>query len=169
MEPKIIIQKLAANKSVFHSMLTGIDEHEYSWKPSTEQWSLLEILCHLLDEEKEDFRMRLAHVLYTPGDPLPPVMPLEWVEIRQYRKQNYVEKLHQFLAEREESIAWLQQLQQPRWDNASIHPKYGPMTAKMFLINWLAHDYLHIRQITRVKYQYLKVASGDPLKYAGRW
>jgi hypothetical protein len=39
----------------------------------------------------------------------------------------------------------------------------------MFLHNWLAHDYLHIRQIIRIKYDYLKKTSGEILLYAGEW
>ncbi len=43
------------------------------------------------------------------------------------------------------------------------------MTAKMFLSNWLAHDYLHIRQITKLKYDYLKQLTNEDLNYAGNW
>ncbi len=43
------------------------------------------------------------------------------------------------------------------------------MTAKMFLSNWLAHDYLHLRQILDLKFNYHKLLSGDSLTYAGKW
>jgi len=43
------------------------------------------------------------------------------------------------------------------------------MTASMFFSNWLAHDYLHIRQITRLKYDYLKQLTNEDLSYAGTW
>lgn len=41
------------------------------------------------------------------------------------------------------------------------------MSAKLFLTNWLAHDYLHIRQVNRMRYLYLKTQTGIPLDYAG--
>jgi hypothetical protein len=43
------------------------------------------------------------------------------------------------------------------------------MSARLFLHNWLAHDYLHIRQINRLKFAYLKAHSDISLDYAGAW
>ena len=77
--------------------------------------------------------------------------------------------LQAFLQERTSSIKWLESLSSPQWDNAYEHPTIGPMSGAMILSNWLAHDYLHIRQITRLKYTYLKALSGQNLGYAGEW
>lgn len=130
---------------------------------------MLEIVCHLYDEEREDFRARTRHVLDTPLEALTPIDPVGWVVERQYMQQEYAAMLGKFLEERQQSVTWLQSLQSPSWDNAYIHPKFGPLTAKMFLTNWLAHDYLHIRQIDRLKHQYLEHISGEKLDYAGGW
>jgi hypothetical protein len=43
------------------------------------------------------------------------------------------------------------------------------MSAGMLLANWLAHDYLHFRQITKLKYDYIKYRTGEDLAYAGTW
>jgi hypothetical protein len=77
--------------------------------------------------------------------------------------------LKSFLSEREKSIIWLQSLNNVNWDLAFEHSKLGRLTAKHFLTNWLAHDYLHIKQILRLKYDYLKYQSGENLDYAGIW
>jgi hypothetical protein len=45
----------------------------------------------------------------------------------------------------------------------------GRLSAGTFLSNWLAHDYLHIRQIIRLKYQYLQRQTRESLDYAGAW
>ncbi|MEM6429633.1 MAG: hypothetical protein AAF708_10365 [Deinococcota bacterium] len=42
------------------------------------------------------------------------------------------------------------------------------MSAQFFLENWLAHDYLHMRQVVKLKYDYL-TADGVNLIYAGTW
>ncbi len=164
-----IIKELSANKSVFHELLKEKHQEEYSWKQAPEKWCLLEIICHLYDEEREDFRARTKHVLETPASPLPSIDPVGWVKERKYMEQDYDTKLNSFLAEREESVKWLKSLQHPKWDNAYQHPKFGAMTAKMFLSNWLAHDYLHFRQITKLKYDFVKHISGEQLDYAGTW
>ncbi|MBL7791782.1 MAG: DinB family protein [Saprospiraceae bacterium] len=164
-----IFQQLERHGNVFKSLLEGLTPDEYLWKQGPEKWCLLEILCHLCDEEREDFRARLRHVLEHPEQALPPIDPVGWVTERQYIGQNYEAKLAQFVAERQASVAWLHTLSEPKWDNAYLHPKFGTMSGHMFLANWLAHDYLHIRQITRLKYDYLRSISGETLTYAGAW
>ncbi|HAP01497.1 MAG TPA: hypothetical protein DCQ93_06175 [Bacteroidetes bacterium] len=84
-------------------------------------------------------------------------------------EQNFEERVLAFLAERKNSIAWLRSLENPNWENAYIHPKVGAVRASLLLSNWLAHDYLHIRQITKLKYDYLKSTCGEKLDYAGEW
>lgn len=164
-----IVQELSRNSDVFKSLLNGISEEEYLWKSAPEKWCLLEIICHLHDEEREDFRARTKRVLENPKKKLEPFDPLKWVEQRNYLQKNYDDMLNKFLEERKRSVAWLDSLISPRWENAFNHPELGLMTAKLFLTNWLAHDYLHIRQINKLKFDYLQKSSGESLNYAGNW
>lgn len=164
-----ITQSLSQNKKVFNDLLIDLTEEIYMWKPNPEKWCLLEIICHLYDIEREDFRARTKHMLETPAEPLPPVDPQGWVISKNYIQQDYDKKLNDFLLEREKSIRWLQALKNPKWDNAYEHRKFGKMTAGMLLSNWLAHDYLHIRQITKIKYDHLKELTKEDLSYAGSW
>ena len=164
-----IASELEKNRSVFLGLFTGLTAEEYLWRPLPQKWCLLEILCHLYDEEREDFRARVRHVLERPEAPLAPIRPVEWVSERRYMDQDYEKVLRGFLHERDQSLDWLRSLEYPGWDNVHKHPKLGRMTAGKFLVNWLAHDYLHIRQIVRLKYDFLKQASGESLDYAGTW
>lgn len=164
-----IFTELQKNKTVFENLLKGTNEAAYRWKQSPEKWCLLEIICHLYDEEREDFRVRLGLVLEHPEQTPPPIHPQKWVTERKYMEQDFEEKLQGFLEEREKSIEWLQSLKNPKWENAYQHPKYGPFSGNFYLTNWLAHDYLHIRQITRLKYDYLQHISGESVRYAGEW
>jgi hypothetical protein len=77
--------------------------------------------------------------------------------------------LEMFLNEREYSVEWLNKLDSQNLDNIHKHPELGDMSAKMVLANWLAHDYLHIKQIIRLKYDYINNITGENLSYAGDW
>ncbi len=169
METNYIIDQLQNNLSIFHSLLTVVTEKEIVWHPSQGKWCLLQIVCHLYDEEREDFRPRIKHTLYISNQPLIPIDPAGWVISRRYHEQNFHQKLRDFAKEREQSILWLKNLQQPNWYNAVHHKTLGDLSAYKFLASWLAHDYLHIRQITRLKYDYLQHLSGQDLSYAGSW
>lgn len=169
MNPSLIIKKLAVNQGVFKHLFTSLSKAEILWRPYPAHWCLLEILCHLHDNEHEDFRVRVQSVLENPTTPFNSIEPSLWIKERNYIQQNFEEKLTEFLQKRSESIKWLKSLKQPTWENIYHHETYGPLTARNLLVNWLAHDNLHIRQITRIKYLYLKECSGEDLGYAGVW
>lgn len=165
-----IIRQLDANHKTFEGLLAVSDATEITWRPADKKWCLLEIACHLYDEEREDFRARLKYTLETPNEKLPSIDPVGWVTSRHYMDQDYDQTVSNFLAERKQSVEWLLSLKSPAWKNAHHHHKFGPLSAEMFLANWLAHDYLHIRQILKLRYHYLKhTATEVKLKYAGEW
>jgi len=169
MKPEQIIRQLEANKAVFEGLLTQKEETAIRWKPDPSSWSLLEIICHLYDEEREDFRTRVLNALLTPENHPPSIDPVGWITARQYADQNYGQKVKDFLSERTSSVAQLKSIKNPVWENVYVHPRIGPISAYRFLANWLAHDYHHIRQINRRLYEYLKFSSGEDLGYAGDW
>lgn len=130
---------------------------------------MLEVACHLLDEEVEDFRARVHHILTTPNLPLQPISPHKWPAERNYYQKDFDATVKRFLAERQKSVDWLSSLKGANWQQTVDHPEVGPRSAKKFLVNWLAHDYHHIRQINGIHHAYLKFSSGDDLTYAGKW
>ena len=164
-----IVDEFSINLDIFKKLFSGLTREEYLWKPESRKWCLLEIVCHLYDEEREDFRARIKSVMEDPKKALIPIDPPGWVEKRNYIDQDFNNTLEKFLMEREWSIEWMRGLVHPLWDNAHHHPVFGMMTTKMFLSNWLAHDYLHLRQILGLKFSYHKEVSGESLSYAGEW
>ncbi len=164
-----IIREFEINSAVFKQLFSQLSRTEYLWREHEGKWNLLEVVCHLYDEERDDFRTRLKLVLDDPEKPFPPIDPVGWVTERNYEEQDLNTMLEKFLAERRSSIEWLQSLDKPPLENAYMHHKLGPMSGRFILSNWLAHDYLHIRQILRIKYNYLQFTSGQDLSYAGEW
>lgn len=150
------------------SMASGTD---VLWSPSDDNWSILEVCCHLLDEEREDFRTRMALTLQDPRVPWPR-LDLESVsQRRRYRERDLAATLDAFDAERAQSIAWLDSIiASADFTLAQSHPRYGPLHAGMLLASWAAHDALHIRQVARRLHE-LAARDGGPyaVTYAGEW
>ena len=169
MKPNEIIDQLQANRLIFKTLLADKTDKQIKYKPDDKSWSILEIICHLYDEEREDFRFRTINTLLTPEIKPPSIDPPGWVLSRKYAKQNYKKKVKAILLERQNSIKKLKSIKNPAWKNTYEHPFAGKMTAYQLLTNWLAHDYHHIRQINRRLYEHLKESSGMDLKYAGDW
>lgn len=170
MQPAQLATRLAANAQVFVHLLAAVSAEQARWKPAPEQWSLLEVINHLADEERADFRLRLDLTLHHHGEPWPPIDPPRWVVERSYNSRDLAASLADFLGEREQSVQWLQGLSDINLAAERAHPRLGRMTAGDLVGAWLAHDLLHLRQMTRLHYQYLAVQMAPhAVEYAGVW
>ena len=163
------INELKVNMTVGQNLLSIQTYDQATWKPDQDKWCLLEIVCHLVDEEVLDFRTRLNTALYPDKNPFVPIDPVGWVTEKEYIKQDYQAKVNTWVRERETSIDWLNSLRGVDWNSFLIHDKLGEMSAHLFLENWLAHDYIHLRQIIRTKRAYLDQLGTEDLSYAGKW
>jgi hypothetical protein len=164
-----LLSQMAQDAERVRALVQGASEQQARWKPDSDSWSILEVVNHLLDEEREDFRVRLDYTLFRPGEPWPPINPVGWVTEREYNQQDLDASLARFLSEREASIVWLRALPAPDWDAAYQAP-WGPITAGDLFASWVAHDLLHMRQLLELHWAYI-TAELEPYKpdYAGEW
>lgn len=169
MDISFVAKQLDKNKNIIYNLLAGSSEKEYRWKQADEKWNLLTIICHLYDEERDDFRTRFKNVIERPDKRPPSFDPIAWITEREYEKQNFEEKLALFLMERDKSISYLNNLKDPNLNQGYQYKDYGLVDGTFFLANWLSHDYLHIKQITRLKYDYVTNLSNRKVDYAGTW
>jgi hypothetical protein len=172
--PATLVDRLACFSASLRPLVENLSDEEALWRPSPQDWSVIEIVRHLLDEEREDFRPRLEHVLRDPVLPWPPIDPMGAAATRGYRDRPLRSVLRDFELEREASVGWLRGLLEaspaPDWTAAHVHPKFGPIHAGDLLAAWAAHDLLHLRQIAKRLFGMLE-ARGEPFRigYAGAW
>jgi hypothetical protein len=160
--------ELERGARVIRTMLEGMGDGEARWRPPSGGWSVLEVTCHLKDEETDDFRMRLRRTLEDPTRDWPKLDPEARVTERRYQEQSLAAELQGFLRERSASLAWLRGLAAPDWATFHTHPRFGSMAAGDLLAAWVAHDLLHVRQIARIRYEHVRsIASPYRLDYAG--
>lgn len=169
MDLQYVIKQFEVNSKIISELVKNVSDDQSRWKYK-EGWSILETINHLLDEEQDDFRARLKSTLEDPNEPWLPLDPPARVIEYKFNERNFEDSLNNFLSERSNSIAWLRSLENAAWTNEYKHPKLGSISASKILYNWLAHDYLHIRQITGVLFRYLETNIKPlPLDYAGEW
>jgi hypothetical protein len=164
-----LCERLRANADVVAAQVAGVGVEQARWKPGPDEWSILEVVNHLGDEEVEDFRARLDAVLHHPGS-WPPIDPQGWPASRRYNERDLRESVDRFLESRTDSLVWLDGLVEPDWSLAHQHPSIGPITAGDLLTSWVAHDFIHVRQINRLHRDWLVASLSDRSpRYAGRW
>lgn len=172
MDARALIDRLEVTGRIVLAMLEGVSPDEARHKPTGGAWSILEILCHLRDEEVEDFRRRLEHVLTKPADESwPSIDPTGWAVTRKYQEQDFGAARQRYAAERQASLRWLRGLPADTdWTRAYRHPRFGPLAAGDLLASWVAHDLLHVRQITKRRHERTAdLAKPFTVAYAGEW
>jgi len=151
------------------ALTLNVADSEVRWKPNSNNWSMLEVLNHLVDEEILDFRRHLDHILHTPEGQWPEINPQAWVTEKNYNDTQMNKTLENFKKERDKSITWLMELSDPDWDNV-VNFSWGSLCAGDMLASWLAHDLLHLRQLIELRYQItLNACQPFSVEYAGKW
>ncbi len=164
------VRVLAADAQAMRALLQTISDEQAQWKPNPDTWSMQQVMEHVYNEERIDFRKILRRMFNDPPlaageNPNP-----DYIPVASCRKA-----LEDFLAEREASIQWLKGLRAPDWEIANEWP-FGPdgvMTtfrAGDVLLSWLEHDVLHLRQMIELQHAWNeKQALPYSLSYAGGW
>lgn len=169
MELERFTSQMADDAQRVRAFAEGISDEQARWRPDPDSWSILEVVNHLLDEEREDFRVMLDLALHRPDEPRPRIDPQAWVTERKYNERDPGESLQGFLAAREESLAWLRELSSPDWE-AVYQAPWGPIRAGDVFAAWVAHDLLHIRQLVELHWAYTtRQLQPYRVEYAGEW
>jgi len=169
MTPSTLIRELEKGAQIIETICRGIDTSEARIKPTPDTWAVIEVICHLYDEEREDFREHLDMVLHRPEDEWHPIDPTGWVTERHYYNQEPGEMLQSFLNERKQSLIWLRSLTVPIWE-CTYQAPFGAISAGDLLSSWAMHDTLHIRQLIELRH-WLVMGKAGPFntRYAGEW
>jgi hypothetical protein len=169
MEFKTLYQELTNSTEMIRVLLGGITQEEAQVKPGKSSWSILEVTCHLYDEEREDFREHLDFILHRQHEEWHSIAPQAWVKLRKYNARNFKSMQRKFFSEREKSLKWLRRLKNADW-NITYKSKFGSMRAGDMFASWVAHDNLHIRQLTELRRARIEnIAKPFHIGYAGEW
>lgn len=168
-----LITRLETTSAAFPNLLKNVSESDGHWKPTADDWSIVEIVCHLADEDADDFRKRIELTLQDPSTEWPPIDPPQTAVDRKYNEVTLKDAIQRFVSERKRSLVWLDSHAsqiEAELENTYKHPVHGPFRLGDLLGSWVAHDQLHLRQLTKRFYQ-LTCRDAEPYstRYAGDW
>ena len=140
--------ELARLPATLRALLDGLDTTLWRERPVEDEWSPIEIICHLRDEEAEDFGARLR-VVVTGGDRFTPIDPERWAVERCYRDAEPVTTLAAFCARRAETLEFLTTVPPDRLRTTVTHASTGTvaLSGLDLLAAWVTHDRLHLAQL----------------------
>ena len=169
MDSANLAQMLTRQAELIRTLVEDVSPGQAVWEPDPESWSVLEVVNHLYDEEREDFRVRLDILLRASDEPWPPIRPMEWVTERRYNARELAASLESFLAERRASLEWLASLHSPDWDAGVRSPWDFFMRAGDMAASWVVHGQWHIEQLIRLRRDWtIEQVKPYDVRYAGR-
>jgi hypothetical protein len=165
--------QLARLPALLTALTSDLDELTWRARPAADEWSPVEIVCHLRDEETEDFGARLAVVL-AGGSEFAPIDPPRWAVERKYREAVPAEAIGALRTARGATLARLATIDPARLPRAVEHPRAGRLSGLDFLVAWVAHDRIHVAQLTATltrlwadRWSPLRAEYAGPIPYAG--
>jgi len=139
-------RELARFPTVLGALLTDLDPAAWRARPAPAEWAPVEIVCHLRDEEVEDFGARLFVVLGG-GDSFAPIDPERWAVERRYLEDDGPAALATFLERRAASLGSLASIEPARLTATVARRRTGGLSGLDILAAWVEHDRLHLIQL----------------------
>jgi hypothetical protein len=164
-----LYQEMVNSAEIIRALTANVSQAEAQIKPAPEAWSLLEVICHLHDVEREDFREHLDFILHPQGREWHEIDPQGWITSRRYNEQDFDEIRAAFFEERRKSLNWLTDLTKVDW-TTSYESEFGLFSAEEMFACWVAHDNLHIRQLAELQRTRIeRITNPLNIAYAGDW
>jgi len=145
LRPSMILPQFKGNIAALHGLLAEVKPHQQQQRPDPQEWSILQILCHLWQSEAKVHRARLQAILNqnnpfiaAPPPPGPDIPPCH---------EDANQALYCFQRERESTMRLLSALSPAQWDRPARHSIFGLTTALEMAHFTAQHDRLHITQL----------------------
>jgi len=163
-----IVHQLTVNAETIRALLQRVPDGQAQWQPTPETWSLEQVMEHLYNEERLDFRQHLKEMLNDPPQPWG-AFHQEYLSLASCRQA-----LDRFMIERNSSIAWLETLESPDWEiktQATFAKETITLSAGDVLVSWVDHDFAHLRQMIKLLHAWneQKAAPYSTQYAGGRW
>ena len=145
-----IVATVKAIPAALGEILANLPANAWTESSHPEEWSLVEIISHLRDVERE---VNLPRIQTFSRDENPFITADDtdmWVSERGYAADNGETALREFIAARLETLDALKKLSDADWQRAGRHAIFGPITLQEQMAFMAEHDRVHLRQIFRI-------------------
>ena len=148
--PVAIMANLKSTPAALATMTKSLTSEKWKKSNTEDEWSPVEILCHLRDVDSEINILRLKTILSESNPFIKAVDADKWAEERKYKIEDGPSVFNEFVESRLELLEILSTLENNTWEKAARHTIFGPTTLFELLKIIARHDRLHIQQIHKI-------------------
>jgi hypothetical protein len=154
-----LIAALEQTGPALQRLAADLADNALDFRLNQGDWSIREVLAHLVDDEMYVMRLRLERIIKEDNPHLAPHDEQRWYATRNTTRDQVAELLADFSVQRAASLGIVTMLRESDWARQGFQPEYGTFTAEGWLANWVEHDTVHLRQIESALQAYKAKAS----------
>ncbi len=133
-------------------VIEGLSDEELRRRPSPDEWSALEVCCHLRDSAAEEC-LRVRRLVEEDGPTLEPYDQEARAIERNYQGED-VQRLRTGLRAFWGGLAYqLEGLTDEQWERGGTHPEWGAVTVRSRAELEVEHTHAHLGQLTAIRQQ----------------
>ncbi|XWX05092.1 HAD-IA family hydrolase [Aggregatilineales bacterium SYSU G02658] len=148
LSPTAILHALRGNLGALAGLVELAPPHTWDQHPLPNEWSLMQIVTHLWQSESDTQRTRIETIMrHRDGTSLP--LLTDVVGDRDLQVPDglsLLELLEKFIAERHQTLRFLQSLSDHDWQRKAHHTVFGYTTLQEMAAFTAQHDRMHIQQ-----------------------
>jgi uncharacterized damage-inducible protein DinB len=141
-----VLASLAAGPRRIARAVTRGRGRQLRRRPGSREWSVVEVLAHLLDGEVA-LGFRIRKLAAEPGAAIVPWDQEKWTPGLRHRRADPRTILAAFTTLRADTIALVRRLTPAQRRASGRHPEYGRLRIDQLLHHWAEHDLIHLEQI----------------------
>lgn len=165
-----LLEQLRATPRHLTEAVRGLPRQVVAWSPAPGSWSILEVVCHMRDMEREAYLARYERMRQGDRPQLPWVDGDRLACDHDYRRQRLSEALREFRKLRKQTLALLAGFDAATWALEGVHETAGAITMHDLLERQVrGDDLVHLKQIetTLERYAILERLGAGPKECRG--
>lgn len=148
-ETKELLQTLARTPKQISELLHAIPLDSIQLRPSPEEFSILESICHLRDIEVEGYTVRIQRLLAEDAPQLDDIDGARLAVERDYNRQRIEPALETFATERTKNVKLLRTINENDLERKASMQGVGEISLRALIKMMIEHDEGHLDELRR--------------------
>lgn len=142
-----LVRELAETPRNVRQLAVDLTDGDWRWKPTEEEWSVLEHLCHLKDIEQEGYAVRIEKLKHETEPFLADIDGDKLAQTRSYNSQDFDQALRDFTLARQQNVDSIKDLPLKWLNRSGTFENVGTVTLGKLLLMMREHDEGHLHDI----------------------
>jgi hypothetical protein len=146
-----VLQTLRSTEIVLFAVLADQPHEALVTRPAPHEWSVVEVLCHLRDLEREVFPVRTELIRRNDNSLIEGFDQNAWAQERNYAADDPKRAADEFTLCRRKNLLMVEQIGEDELGKKARHSEFGELTLRALLADWAGSDLVHTAQLQRIR------------------